>query len=108
MTLSLARRKEIICQVPWITYHDLPTTCTAITSRTPLKAIYSMHGKPPIGLDNYRCKKPAHWRFRALKRSFTRDGDLCWTHLMQSVFGDMAEDERFSRWFHRNYPEDTV
>lgn len=106
MTLSLAQRYAVARQVPWVRHHDMPAPCSAITSRTPLKALWSMHGSPPVGLDKYRCKNPAHWRFRALKRSFARDGDYCWMHLLlKGFFMDPTEADRFDRWYKRNYPE---
>ncbi len=107
--LPLDVRRAVIRRVPWIRFHAEPDTCTAFLSRTPLKAIFSMYGRPPVGLANYRCKMPAHWAFRALKRKPFRsgvNGDYCWFHLHHSgLFGDEYETDRFRRWRQRHYPE---
>lgn len=68
-------------------------------SKTPLKAIFRMGNKPPVGLDNYKCKKIAHWKFRALKRSQGRDGIYCWPHLLsRGIYADDLERERLRKW----------
>jgi hypothetical protein len=68
-------------------------------AHTPLKAIYRMGNKPPVGIDKYRCKNRAHWKFRALKKSQARDGVYCWAHLLsRGIYGDDVEYQRLKTW----------
>jgi len=70
----------------------------------PLKAIYN-HGPgrilPPTGTDPYKCKNPAYWKFKALKKSDARDGIYCMSHLYSQF--DMDEHDRIERWIIRRY-----
>jgi len=101
--LGPQERKAIAKQVPWVRYLRRPVACTGFMARTPLKAVYSMGGKPPVGLDGYRCTKPARWKFTALKRSHATDGIYCWSHLLsRGFYGDMAECDRLNRWLERH------
>jgi hypothetical protein len=94
----MSERTELVARLPWVTRLARPAQCTAIKAHTPLKALYRMGGKPPVGLDRYRCKQPAYWRFRSLKKSMARDGDYCWSHLRHhGLYGDMDERERTNR-----------
>jgi len=106
MKLKREQHQAIIAAIPWVRRLRHPRQCTAIKSGTPLKAIYTMHGKPPVGLDGYRCKNPAYWTFRALKRGSkfaARNGTFCWSHLMyQGISGNPEEQERTVRWLIRH------
>lgn len=101
--LNAQERKAIARKVPWVRYLRKTVPCTGFMARTPLKAVYAMGGKPPVGLDNYRCKQPARWKFTALQRSYASDGTYCWSHLLsRGFYGDMAECDRLNRWLERH------
>jgi hypothetical protein len=91
---------KIAERFPWITKLNKSRACEGFMSNTHLKAVYEMHGKPPVGLDNYCCKNPARWKFKALKRSMSRDGVFCYSHLLSNM--DMTEHERAQKWLERN------
>lgn len=92
-------RQEKIKQIPWVNYVKDAHQCDSLRNGTPLKAVFSMYGRPPVDQAPYRCKTPAHWRFRALKRSYARDGIYCMSHLIyRCLYGDTAECNRMERW----------
>lgn len=75
-----------IAQIPWVTYHRAPTPCSAASSRSTVRK-------------RVPCRKTAHWRFRALRRSPLLSGDYCWSHLIhQGLYGDMSEEARTIKW----------
>jgi hypothetical protein len=95
---QLGERQQLAAQLRWVTRLDQAQQCEGFLARTPLKALYAMGGKPPVGLDNYRCKLPAYWRFTALKKSHARDGVYCWLHLVyRGLYGDTLEEARTHR-----------
>jgi hypothetical protein len=92
---------------PWVAYLRGRHTCTGFMADTPLKAIFTMHGHPPAGLGDHRCKNAAHWRFTALTPSpgtvslppWASDGVYCWSHLFsRGLHATMGESDRFERW----------
>jgi hypothetical protein len=93
---SLNRRQALMASLPWVTRRKSPVPCDGIKwSQVPLKALYSRGGKPPEGLEKYRCSKPAYWTFRSLKKSHAQSGNYCWSHLVYNgVYGDMIEEKR--------------
>lgn len=96
---AISERTELAKTMPWVTYLPEGVPCTGFMGHTPLKAIYRMGDKPPVGLDNYTCKNVAHWQFKALEDSMAKSGDYCWPHLISRglfVFG--AETERTEKW----------
>lgn len=106
MTLTKAERLEVLAATPWITRLKVAVPCDALRyGKMPLKAVYSMHGKPPTGTDKYKCKAPAYWRFRALTRVSSymhpaTSGNYCYTHLLFSgIHHNEKEQQRFERWF---------
>lgn len=87
-----------VARLPWVTRMTEPVPCEGFMSHTPLKALYQMGGKPPVGLDRYRCRNVARWHFRALPDSGARDGDYCWPHLInRCLYGNEMEEARTSR-----------
>lgn len=95
--------KEFVLRVPWITRLDKAVPCQGLKSHTPLKAVYSMGGKPPVGLAPYACKNPGYWKFEALNGEPqdipARSGVYCWSHLLsRGLFASVAEETRFNEW----------
>lgn len=105
MTLTKTERQRILSHVPWITKRKTPIQCEAYKwSSMPLKAVHSMHGKEPTGIEKYRCSKPGYWKFRALKRAYfpAKDGTYCWMHLVFSgIHHNPEEDRRFEKWYEK-------
>lgn len=70
----------------------------------PLKAIYE-HGprdarRPPTGVEPYRCRNVAHWRFVALRgRDAGTTGNYCMTHLYSQLHDTTREDRRYREWY---------
>jgi hypothetical protein len=100
------QRRAFLESIPWITRLKNSTTCDGLRwGRMPLKAIYN-HGPnrilPPTGTDPYKCKNPAYWKFKALKRSHARDGIYCVAHLYSQLH-NMDEDKRIRRWIVNTY-----
>jgi hypothetical protein len=86
---------DLAARLPWVTRLSESAPCGGLLSHTPLKAVYRMGGRPPAGLDAYRCKNPARWQFQALPSSAARDGIYCWPHLIsRCLYGDVAEQAR--------------
>lgn len=102
--LALKYRRELVAMHPAVTGLKRPHECTGFMANTPLKAIYEMGGKPPVGLDNYKCKNRAYWKFKNLKRGWKqgRVDYYCWSHLMhRGYWGDMDETARTERFLNR-------
>jgi len=101
-------RQEAIQTHPGVRRLKVSRCCEGWKSGTPLKAIYSWgpgRSNPPVGLERYRCKNRAWWRFTPLKRKawgFTAPQNYCWSHLIHNgVYGDMDEEARTVRWMKR-------
>jgi len=110
MALTSAERREALAATPWIDRLKEATTCDALKyNHMPLKAIYSMGGKPPTGTEKYKCKSKAYWRFRALRRYSAhypyppaKDGNFCYNHLIHNcIHYNPKEQQRFYRWYEK-------
>jgi hypothetical protein len=106
--MNKAERMAFTETHPGVTRLKTPHPCEGWKSGTPSKAIYNWgpgRQNPPIGLDNYRCKNPAYWRFVPLKRKWTGETEprrYCWSHLLHGgLYGDMDEEARTERWLKR-------
>lgn len=106
--MDKAERQAEMETHPGVTHLKTRHQCQGWKSGTPARAIYSWGPggqNPPIGLDDYRCKNPAYWRFVPLKRKWngeTQPRHYCWSHLIYNgVYGDMDEDARTRRWLKR-------
>jgi hypothetical protein len=96
--IPLRQRQALVRSLPWVTYLKKPQPCTGFKAGTPLKAVFSVGGRPPVGLERYSCKNPARWKFRALSRSAARDGVYCWPHLVhRGLYCDEAEAARTNK-----------
>lgn len=100
MSLTREERKAILASIPWVDRLEKPKPCEGYRwSSMPLKAIYTMGGKPPVGKEKWRCKKLAHWRFRAKRNSWAKTGNYCWSHLFSSgLHHDQIESDRLDEW----------
>ena len=104
-----SERKMNMARLPWVKKLDRPTTCDGIKwSTVALKDIYE-HGplsdpQPPRGIqDKSRCKNRAWWHFKPLKRSYSKEGNYCWKHLIyRGVYGDMLEEARTNKWYQKH------
>lgn len=92
---TLSKATELAEKVPWITRLKKPQKCHGYRwGSMSRKATYD-----PVLKERYACKKPGYWKFKALKKSWARDGVYCWSHLLSGgVYGDMDEEARFERW----------
>jgi hypothetical protein len=96
-TISLNRRQQIVANFSWVTYCKEGQPCDALI-RPPLKVLFPRPGKLPIDPTPWRCKKTAHWRFRALRRSLAKDGIYCWVHInCAGLFACPGEETRTIR-----------
>ncbi|MGA2412739.1 MAG: hypothetical protein ABSG46_20445 [Candidatus Binataceae bacterium] len=88
---------ELTARMPWVERLQLPVDCQGFMSHTPLKAIYRMANNPPVGLDAYRCKKHAYWKFTSVSN---RRGPriLCWAHLWSEMRGTIEDWTRLKKW----------
>lgn len=93
---------KMLKSIPWVTELEKPyPPCDAIRwSEVPLKARYP-HGKnrllPPTGIEPYKCKHTARWKFTGLTDSLFGDksGNYCYNHLIyRGLHGDMEETGR--------------
>jgi hypothetical protein len=108
--MPLADRKEILKTHPRVTFHEKTTPCTGFSVCRTSVALY--HHKDPevraAKADKARCKKFARWRFKALGKSWAKDGDFCLSHLIhQGLMADMTESAAFERWYDRKYGKDS-
>lgn len=104
--LPLSERQARIAALSYVTRLARPQACGCLRSHALLKAVFRMGGRPPVDPAPYMCKKPAYWRFRALKRSHAQDGVYCWPHLMTRLYSDPLEEERFRRALDRMTADD--
>jgi hypothetical protein len=101
--ISLAKRKEILAQVPWIKLLKLPVQCEGFMSNTSLKHIYGTKeqlAQKPV------CKNRAFWKFTHSKRCEFHNGEVehfCLNHLFsRGLYGCMYEASRFDKWWNKN------
>lgn len=84
MTIPLEVRRRITSEIPWITRLVKARQCDGKAGR---------------------CKVRAFWRFRALKRSWAKDGVYCWFHIFHAgLYYDMEEEKRTEKWLNHHYP----
>lgn len=103
----MSKRTELAKKIPWVKYLKDSQKCNGYRSGRPLKAIFSsMPNYDPKLNEKFECKLPAHWKFRALKKSYAEDGIYCWSHLMhRGLYGDMDEEARTERWLEKHASE---
>jgi hypothetical protein len=76
----------------------------------PLKALHGTDEQRAEFDGKYRCKKDAHWRFRALKPRKNQwppaaeSGDYCWMHFVNQLLYNNYECDRIEKWFEK-HPE---
>lgn len=106
MKMTRQQRTALLKRVPWITYLDKAKSCDGVRwNKVPLKAIYPMNGKPAEGIEKWRCKAPARWKFTALRKKDSggmrsTSGTFCRVHLhQQATYYSELERERMNRWF---------
>lgn len=108
--LTLAERKELIVKVPWIRKLKKTVPCEGIKwGKVALRDIYDdmPRGTKARGIQpSARCKRQAHWNFKALKRSYATSGNYCYTHLSQQIhsgYGERySEYNRFYDFMYKN------
>lgn len=92
----MSEMTELMARLPWVTRLDEAVPCEGFMSHTPLKAVYRMGNRPPVG--GWHCKKTAQWQFTAQPESGARDGTYCWPHLLsRGLYRDMMETTRTSQ-----------
>ena|ERR1700754_2589006 len=100
-------------RLPWVRRLKKPVQCGGYTwGKVPLKALYR-HGarnnpKPPEGLEKYRCKNPAYWSYKLMRRSLNEypernvtesgRGYYCIWHIPN----EYPESQRRENWFGRH------
>lgn len=107
--MDRAERQALAATHPGVTKLKTAHQCEGFKAGTPMRAIYNWgpgRQNPPVGLDNYRCKNPAYWRFVPLKRNRipkdTTPKHFCRSHLLsRGIYGDMDEEARTNRWLKR-------
>lgn len=102
----MSKDTDTVARLPWVTHLSKSQPCDGLRyNAMPGKATrrWGPGGiNPPTGVDKYRCKNPAHWRFRALKTSMATSGVYCWSHLWSCGLMEMAENDRMMRWLERH------
>lgn len=94
------RRRETAEAIPWVRRLRRPRECGGFMSHTPLKAVF---GTLEQRAARPRCRNRAWWHFTALRRSWARSGDYCWSHLVsRGLYGDALEEARTERWLERH------
>jgi hypothetical protein len=94
-------------RVPWVRYLVVARKCDGLRwNAIPMKALHSWgpgRRNPPTGVEPYRCKNPARWRFLSLSRSTAPDGTYCWSHLLSmGVYACPIEESRIQKWIARH------
>lgn len=99
-------RRNFLEFLPFVKRLRVAQPCDGLRwSIMPLKALYT-HGPgrslPPTGVEKYKCKNVAYWKFTALKKSNAHDGVYCMSHLFAAGIGhDMDEQNRLDRWWQK-------
>lgn len=100
-----ARRRRFWLSLPFVFYVDERRQCDGVCwSRVPVRAVWhpKTHRRQPLSmLDPYRCRTPAHWRFKALKKSRSKSGTYCMSHLVTQCIYDPHEEARVQRYWER-------
>ena len=108
MRLTLEQRKNLLAELPWVKRLKEPVeTCDGVKwSTVALRDLYSMGNQPARGIqDRSRCTRRGTFRFKALKRSWARDGVYCYLHAWKEIHDHPEESERADRWMRKNHPE---
>ena len=103
----MSRATEHIAQIPWIKRLKKPMRCDSYV-RAPLSLYFDNKSKRATKhetLEEYRCKRPAYWKFTGAKRNWQPTGHHCWSHLMSILFS-MEEEERYKKWLKRQEEKD--
>lgn len=88
---SFAEREAYLLTAPWISLVHGMVRCDS-----------NAHGRSSMS-NRPRCKNRGKYRYRALKRSWSKSGNYCWSHL--PMFNDMEEEARWDRFIKKNPPE---
>lgn len=92
----MSARTDLVARLPWVTRLDQRQACDGYRwSSMSFRA-----RRDPELMAKYKCKVPARWKFRALKRNPmpAQDGTYCWSHLWaEGLQHDMAEEDRTRR-----------
>ena len=92
----MSEMTELVARLPWVTRLGEATLCDGFMSHTPLKAVYRMGNRPPVG--GHHCKNPALWCYQAPPESGAQDGTYCWPHLLsRCLYRDLKETARTSQ-----------
>jgi len=93
-----SRRADFLKRLPWIKWLKEGRTCDGYRyNRMPVKAMHDSELK-----EKYRCKNPAHWKYKTLKKSWAEDGVYCMAHLYANCIWDMHEMARVERWIQKH------
>jgi len=102
---TIEARKAIAEQLPWVTKLKEPQRCICYRAGAPLRIYFPEGSRIRVTEADYkywRCKQPAWWRFRSLKKSWPKDGTYCWRHLVErAIYGDDAEYNRAEKWMEK-------
>lgn len=99
---------ELVELLPYVKRQRVATTCDGYRSMS-FKA-----RRDPELRERYRCRRPAYWRFRGLKRTIAerrqsvggRDGTYCWSHLLSDgIDSCVKEVQRHRRAWNQRIEE---
>jgi hypothetical protein len=89
----VSKRTDLVARLPWVTRLEETTSCDGYR----WSAMSFRARRDPELMAKYKCRAPARWKFRALKRNlmFSQDGTYCWSHLWaMGLQHDMTEEAR--------------
>ena len=87
--------RALVALLPWVTRLGRHQGCDAYRWRSmPFKVL-----RNPVAREEWKCKKPARWKFEALPEGTLRaeSGVYCWAHLGQQL-GCLNEQNRIKAW----------
>lgn len=103
----LSARVRNLRRLPWVT--RIPaTTCDGLKWGTvALRDLYPWgpgRSNPARGIqERSKCKNIARWHFKPLKKSYAKEGNYCYSHVLsQGVYHDMDEQARTNKWYEKN------
>jgi hypothetical protein len=89
----VTRNTELVEKLPWVHKLKKARECDGYKVM-PLKVMYGRHASEEER-EKYRCTRRAWWTFKALKNSYAKDGNYCWSHLIyRGVYSCMEEETR--------------
>jgi hypothetical protein len=97
-------RRERLQQLPFVKLlltKDLPPCDGIRWSHVPLRAVWhpKTHKRQPDSeLEPYRCRNRGRWKFTALKRSNSKSGVYCMSHLFVQLTQDDRERKRLHEY----------